>query len=187
MLQTTPQVCCFLAESKANPGRLLPPNPRSRDALHTICVPFAKMEKCHDLNHLGWWTPFSILKHIFYVFGKGRSFANIRGIHKHLMDWMSESTTTACPRLHVIIKSCIFSSTSTLQSVMNAKGSQQRIGHSHKNGLSNDNLYVRFQVGIPLSWITCAYVTNASVVFSNLHETTFGQNWVRTKLWQINA
>ena len=90
-------LCCFLAESKANAGRLLPPNPRSRDALHTICVPFAKMEKCHDLNHFGWWTPFSILKHIFYVFGKGRSFANIRGIHKHLMDWMSESTTTAAP------------------------------------------------------------------------------------------
>ena len=89
--------------SQSWPGRLLPPNtasvshPRSRDALHTICVPFAKMEKCHDLNHLGWWTPFSILKHIFYVFGKGRSFANIRGIHKHLMDWMSTSTTTACP------------------------------------------------------------------------------------------
>ena len=28
---------------------------------------------------------------------------------------------------------------------------------------------------------------STSVVISNLHETTFGQNWVRTKLWQINA
>ena len=42
-----------------------------------------------------------------------------------------------CPRAqHVIIKSCILLSTTTLHSVMNAKGSQQRIWHSHKNGLS---------------------------------------------------
>ena len=33
-------------------------------------------------------------------------------------------------------------------------------------------------------WVHARY---SSVVISNLHETTFGQNWVRSNLWQIGA